>query len=96
MTRTLSEHESIALVARYGVPIAEERRAATPDGAVDAADTLGYPVVVKLHGGAIAHKTERGLVRLGVADATSVRARLPSSSRSRPPPTATSISSSRR
>ena len=36
----------------------------TPPSA--AADALGYPVVVKLGGDAIAHKTERGLVRLGL------------------------------
>ena len=30
-------------------------------------DAIGYPVVVKLCGDAIAHKTERGLVRLGLA-----------------------------
>jgi acetyl-CoA synthetase (ADP-forming) len=41
--------------------------------AVDAADSLGYPVVVKLGGDAIAHKTERGLVRLGLASADAVR-----------------------
>jgi len=73
MTRTFSEHESIALVARYGVPVAEERRADNPDDAAAAADAVGYPVVVKLHGDAIAHKTERGLVRLGLADAEGVR-----------------------
>ena len=33
----------------------------------------GYPVVAKLNGDAIAHKTERGLVRLGLADADAVR-----------------------
>ena len=74
MTRTLSEHDSIELVARYGVPVAAEHRAATADDAVAAARALGYPVVVKLHGDAIAHKTERRLVRLGVADAAAVRA----------------------
>jgi len=74
MTRTLSEHESIALVARYGVPVADARRAGSPDDAAAAADAVGYPVVVKLHGDAIAHKTERGLVRVGVPDADSVRA----------------------
>ena len=74
MTRTLSEHESIALVARYGVPVADARRAGSPDDAAAAADAVGYPVVVKLHGDAIAHKTERGLVRLGVTDADAVSA----------------------
>jgi acetyl-CoA synthetase (ADP-forming) len=74
MTRTLSEHESIALVARYGVPVVEERRVGTPDDAVIAADAVGYPVVVKLHGDAIAHKSDRGLVRLAIPDAPGVRA----------------------
>ena len=37
------------------------------------ADELGFPVVAKLNGDAIAHKTERGLVRLGLADAAAVR-----------------------
>ena len=71
---TLSERDSIELVARYGVPVVEERCVADPERAVTAADELGYPVVVKLHGDAIAHKTERGLVRLGLADAAAVRA----------------------
>lgn len=46
----------------------------TPEEAADAADLIGYPVVVKLCGAAIAHKTERGLVRLGLRDAASVQA----------------------
>jgi acetyl-CoA synthetase (ADP-forming) len=71
---TLSERDSMQLVARYGVPVVEERRVADPERAAAAADELGYPVVVKLHGDAIAHKTERGLVRLGLTDAPSVRA----------------------
>jgi succinyl-CoA synthetase beta subunit len=70
---TLSERDSIQLVARYGVRVVDERRVPDPERAVTAADELGYPVVVKLHGDAIAHKTERGLVRLGLTDAASVR-----------------------
>ncbi|MCU1455529.1 MAG: putative acyl-CoA synthetase, partial [Acidimicrobiales bacterium] len=71
-TRTLSEADSKTLLAGHGVPIAPERLAATPDDAVAAADALGYPVVAKLCGDSIAHKTERGLVRLGLADAGAV------------------------
>ena len=71
---SLSEHASKELVARYGIPVAREALAADPDAAARAADALGFPVVVKLCGDAIAHKTERDLVRLGVADAASVRA----------------------
>ena len=65
---TLSEAESKALVAAHGIPVPDERVVADADGAVAAADAIGYPVVLKLNGDAIAHKTERGLVRLGVAD----------------------------
>ena len=71
-TRTLSEQDSKQLLAEYGVPIAGERVVATPDAAVAAAEELGYPVVAKLNGDAIAHKTERGLVRLGLVDVAAV------------------------
>ena len=73
-TTTLSESESKALLAPYGLPVPLERVVHDPVAAVDAADQLGYPVVAKLEGEAIAHKTERGLVRLNLADAAAVRA----------------------
>ena len=73
-TRTLSEDASKALLARHGVPIAPEEVVADAEGAVAAARRLGTPVVVKLCGDNIAHKTERGLVRLGLLDDESVRA----------------------
>ena len=72
--RTLSEAESKALVARHGVPLAPQRLVATAEQAVEAAGELGFPVVVKLNGDRIAHKTERGLVRLRLADGAAVRA----------------------
>lgn len=71
---TLSEAESKALLARYGVPVAPEELAASPAEAVAAAGRIGYPVVAKLCGRAIAHKTERGLVRLNLADEAAVAA----------------------
>ena len=73
MGRTLSEADSKQLLRRHGVPVLEERVAANADEAVGAADAIGYPVVAKLLGDAIAHKTERGLVRLNLADADAVR-----------------------
>ena len=73
-TRTLAEDASAALLAGYGVPVNPSRRAVSVEAAVDAADAVGYPVVAKLVGDAIAHKTERGLVRLSLADADAVRA----------------------
>lgn len=65
---TLSEVDSKRLLAAHGVVFADERQVSTAEAAVAAASDLGYPVAVKLGGDAIAHKTERGLVRLGVGD----------------------------
>ena len=73
-TSTLSEAESKRLLAAHGVPVVEERTAADPDTAARAAEELGYPAVAKLCGPAIAHKTERGLVRLNLSDESAVRA----------------------
>ena len=55
--------------AGAGGPTADD-----PDAAVTAAMAMGLPVVAKLCGDAIAHKTERGLVRLSLQSADDVRA----------------------
>jgi acetyl-CoA synthetase (ADP-forming) len=70
---TLSEAASKALLATHGVPMPGERVVRDAEAAVAAARELGGPVVVKLCGDAIAHKTERGLVRLDLRDDASVR-----------------------
>lgn len=70
--RTLSEPASKALVARHGVRLPRERTAADPESAAEAAAALGFPVVLKLAGEGIAHKTERGLVRVGLGDRDAV------------------------
>jgi acetyl-CoA synthetase (ADP-forming) len=69
---TLSEAASKELLAAFGVPFVREEIARTPEDAVAAADAIGHPVVLKLNGDRIAHKTERGLVRLGLADSVAV------------------------
>lgn len=69
---TLSEADSKALLRRYGVPVPEEQLASDPSEAAAAAEAIGYPVVAKLCGKSIAHKTERGLVRLNLTDAADV------------------------
>ena len=69
---TLSEVESKALLARYGIPLARESVVATVAEAGEAADAIGYPVVAKLNGAGIAHKTERGLVKLNLSSRDAV------------------------
>lgn len=64
MTRTLSEAESKALLSPFGIPFLPEANVATSDDALLAGTAIGFPLVAKLCGDNIAHKTERGLVRL--------------------------------
>ncbi|HEV3450512.1 MAG TPA: acetate--CoA ligase family protein [Acidimicrobiia bacterium] len=66
MGRTLAEHESLALLRERGVPVVEEAVVDRPDEAAAAATRVGFPVVVKLTGAGLAHKSERGLLRLGL------------------------------
>ncbi len=73
-TSTLSEQASKELLAPFGVPFLPERDVTDADAAVSAGDEMGYPVVAKLNGDAIAHKTERGLVKLNITDSESLRA----------------------
>lgn len=71
---TLSEADSKRLLAAHGVVFPDELQVATADEAAQAAGSVGFPVVLKLGGAGIAHKTERGLVRLDLEDAESVSA----------------------
>jgi acetyl-CoA synthetase (ADP-forming) len=72
--RTLSEFESKRRLAAAGIAVAPERLCADAAAAERAARELGFPVAAKLCGDTIAHKTERGLVRLGLRDPAGARA----------------------
>ena len=68
--------ESVLLdwLGARGVPVTPRVLAKDANGAVAAADRVGYPVVLKLSSPDIAHKTEVGGVKLNLADAAAVRA----------------------
>ncbi len=61
-------------LAAYGVPLAEERRAATRDEVLAAAEATGYPVVLKAEAPSLVHKSDAGGVALGLADADALGA----------------------
>ena len=69
-----SEHESKELIAAWGIPITREATAASAEAAITAAETIGYPVALKVDSPDILHKTEAGVIRLGLTDAAQVRA----------------------
>jgi acetyl coenzyme A synthetase (ADP forming)-like protein len=70
--RWLTAGETRSLLQSYGIPVVDERTAATLDEAVAAAEELGYPVVLKT-AVAGAHKTEVGGVALDLRDEAAVR-----------------------
>jgi acetyltransferase len=69
----LTEVESKELLSAYGIPTVETTTAASEDEAVERADGIGYPVVLKLWSETVTHKTEVGGVELNLQDAVAVR-----------------------
>jgi acetyltransferase len=69
----LTELESKQVLAGYGIPVVETRLAASADEAVQAAQALGFPVVLKLSSRTVTHKSEVGGVRLDLRDLQAVR-----------------------
>jgi acyl-CoA synthetase (NDP forming) len=64
--RTVNEFDSKRLLSAYGVPVTRERGVGTLADAKDAAREIGFPVVLKVVSDAIPHKTELGLVAVGL------------------------------
>jgi acetyltransferase len=69
----LTEVESKQLLTAYGIPTVPTMIAANETQAVEEADKLGYPVVLKLFSETITHKTDVGGVQLNLRDAEAVR-----------------------
>ncbi|CAN7324930.1 acetate--CoA ligase family protein [Pararhizobium sp. LjRoot235] len=67
---TISESEAKADLAAFGLVVPMGTVAMTTDEAAEAAETLGFPVVLK--GLGVAHKTEAGAVKLNLGDRQSV------------------------
>jgi len=71
--RSLTERDSKAVLAAYGVPVTKEKLATTAAEAVAAARGIGYPVAIKVESPDIPHKTEAGVIRLGLETPAAVR-----------------------
>jgi acetyltransferase len=70
---TLTEMQSKALLANYGIPTTVPKLAHTSLEAMKIAREIGYPVVVKIHSPQIIHKTEVHGVVTGVSSDDEVR-----------------------
>ena len=70
----LSEWRSKQLLRAYGVTTSRDELCTTAKAAVKAAETIGFPVVMKISSPDLVHKTDAGLVHVGVGSAKEVRA----------------------
>ncbi|MEM8859361.1 MAG: GNAT family N-acetyltransferase, partial [Chloroflexota bacterium] len=70
----LTEFESKSMLAAYGIHTVPTHLAKTADDAVEQAQMIGYPVVIKINSETITHKTDVGGVQLNLNDAAEVQA----------------------
>lgn len=68
----LDSEEAGGLLAAYGIATVPQVRVRSADEAAAAAQSLGFPVVLKVAGSGILHKSEIGGVRLGLGDGAAV------------------------
>jgi acetate---CoA ligase (ADP-forming) len=74
-SRFLSEFESLAFLGQHGLPAVPSRLCRSVDEARAAAIELGFPVVLKVCSAALPHKSDQGLVIVGLeSEAAVVRA----------------------
>jgi acyl-CoA synthetase (NDP forming) len=69
-----SEYRASAFVAEHGIPVVPSVLATDPIAAAEAANALGYPVVVKLASDELEHKSDIGGVKVGLRDPAEVMA----------------------
>jgi acyl-CoA synthetase (NDP forming) len=69
----LSEQDSKELLKAYGIAVPRERVVTSAGDAVKAAKKVGFPVVMKIVSSEIPHKSDLGLVAVGVGDEDSAR-----------------------
>ncbi|RLC06794.1 MAG: carboxylate--amine ligase [Deltaproteobacteria bacterium] len=63
---SLSEYESKQLLSAYKIPVTKEVLIGNRESLVEAIEEIGYPIVLKGCSPDIAHKTEKGLIRVDI------------------------------
>jgi len=71
---TIHEHDAKRLLAAVGLAVVREQLVTSLDDARDAAKTIGYPVALKIVSDAIPHRSDVGLVAVGLRDETELGA----------------------
>ncbi|MCD6084418.1 MAG: acetate--CoA ligase family protein [Desulfurococcales archaeon] len=68
----LLEHEAYEVLSAYGLPVPRAGLAKDPDEAVKIAESVGYPVVLKIVSPDIVHKSDVGGVKVGLSSSDEV------------------------
>ena len=71
---TLSEYESKQVLSVYGIPVTKELLVEDLQGLKSATQEIGYPLVLKGCSSGIAHKTEKGLIRVDIRNEAEAKA----------------------
>ena len=70
---TIHEHDAKRLLEAVGAPVVREQLVTALDGAREAAKAFGYPVALKVVSDAIPHRSDAGLVAIGLRDESDLR-----------------------
>lgn len=70
---TIGDAEAREVMEAYGIPVPKAGLAATADEAVALAESIGYPVVMKIASPDILHKSDIGGIKLNITSASEVR-----------------------
>ncbi|MGD9193269.1 MAG: acetate--CoA ligase family protein [Desulfobacterales bacterium] len=71
---SLGAEEVYAILSAYNIPVADWRMAANAEEALNAANDIGYPVVIKADAESVVHKSDMGGVAVDLQDGTAVSA----------------------
>jgi acetyltransferase len=69
----ITKFESKEILAAYAIPVVAGRIAKSAEEALQCAENLGYPVVLKLYSQTITHKTDVGRVQLNLRNEEAVK-----------------------
>jgi acyl-CoA synthetase (NDP forming) len=68
----MEEPDAVGILAQYGIPYPAHRLARTAAEAIQGADEMGYPVVLKIVSPQVIHKSDAGGVAVGLKNAGEV------------------------
>lgn len=71
---TLSEYDSKQVLASYGIPVTRELIVDSVQDLINATKEIGYPLVLKGCSSEIAHKTEKGLIKVDIRNEEEAKA----------------------